>query len=135
MCSKKKAVLKNFSVFTGKQLFWSLFLVKLQLLVFKPTTLLKRDSNTGVFLCILHIFICELISGSISNLYAKFWNLRTAASDYSFISVIYLFSAVSLQLWRNKPRPQDALGTRLMKKNYDILWWGKCSLKLDYVIQ
>ena len=29
-CSVKKAVLKNFSIFTGKQLCWSLFLMKLQ---------------------------------------------------------------------------------------------------------
>ena len=30
-CSVKKAVLKNFSNFTGKHLFWSLFLIKLHL--------------------------------------------------------------------------------------------------------
>ena len=37
----------------------------------------------------------------IESIFAKFWNLRTAASDYSFILVIYLFSAVSLQLWKS----------------------------------
>ena len=42
--SLKKDVLKNFANFTGKHLFWSLFLIKLH------TPLLKRDSNTGVFL-------------------------------------------------------------------------------------
>ena len=36
----KKGVLKIFAIFTGKHLYWCLFL----------TTLLKRDSNTGVFL-------------------------------------------------------------------------------------
>ena len=46
-CSIKKAVLENFPNFTGKHLCWSLFLMKLQ--AFRPTTLLKRDSNTGVF--------------------------------------------------------------------------------------
>ena len=49
----KKAVLKNFAIFSGKQLCWGLFLI------------LKRDSNTGVFLCILQIFIyfeiCEML--------------------------------------------------------------------------
>ena len=35
-CSTKKAVLKNFAMFIGKQLCWSLFLI------------IKRDSNTGV---------------------------------------------------------------------------------------
>ena len=32
--------LKNFLIFTRKHLYWSL----------RPTTLLKRDSNTGAFL-------------------------------------------------------------------------------------
>ena len=39
---------KNFANFTGKHLCWSLFFTKLQ--VFRPATLLKRDSYTGVFL-------------------------------------------------------------------------------------
>ena len=64
----KKAVLKNFAIFTGKQLCWSLFLIKLQ--AFRLATLLKRDSNTGVFLCILRSFI-----------YVEKY-LRTAAPDY-----------------------------------------------------
>ena len=41
-----KTGLKNFTNFTGKHLCWTLFLIKLQ--PFRPTTLLKRDSNTGV---------------------------------------------------------------------------------------
>ena len=40
---KKKAVLKNFAIFTGKHLCWSLFFN-----FFKKV--LKRDSNTDVFL-------------------------------------------------------------------------------------
>ena len=44
----KKGVVKNFANFTGKHLCWSLFLITLQ--VFRPTTLLKRYSNTDVFL-------------------------------------------------------------------------------------
>ena len=47
-CSIKKAVLKNLSIFIGKQLCWSLFLIKLPF--FRPATLLERDSNTRVFL-------------------------------------------------------------------------------------
>ena len=49
--SVKKCVLKNFAIFTGKHLRWSLSLIKLQ--AFSPAALLKRDSNTGVFLCIM----------------------------------------------------------------------------------
>ena len=47
-CFVKEGVLKNFANFTGKRLRWSLFLVKRQ--DFWLATLLKRDSNTGVFL-------------------------------------------------------------------------------------
>ena len=42
-CSVKKGVRKNFPNFTGKHLCWSLFL-------------LKRDSNTGIFLWNLRSF-------------------------------------------------------------------------------
>ena len=45
-CSLKKLFLKFQKI--GKHLCWSLILIKLQ--PFRPTTLLKRDSNTGVFL-------------------------------------------------------------------------------------
>ena len=41
-------VLKKFPSFTGTHLCWSFFLIKPQAL--RPATLLKRDSNTGVFL-------------------------------------------------------------------------------------
>ena len=52
--SVKKGVHKNFGNFTRKHLSWSLFLIKLQ--VFRPATLLKRNSNTGVLLWNLQIF-------------------------------------------------------------------------------
>ena len=41
-------VLKNLTNFTGKHLYWSHFLIKMK--TWKPTTLLKRGSITGVFL-------------------------------------------------------------------------------------
>ena len=44
----KKAVLTNFTIFTGKHLCWSIFFEKLQ--PFTTVALLKRDSNTCVFL-------------------------------------------------------------------------------------
>ena len=40
--------LKNFANFKGKHLCWSLFLIKL--LAFRSATLLKRETNTEVFL-------------------------------------------------------------------------------------
>ena len=44
----KKVVLKHFQIFTGKHLSWSLYLIKFK--AFRPPTLLKIDSNTGVLL-------------------------------------------------------------------------------------
>ena len=41
-------------IITGKNLCWSLFLIKAQ--AFMPAILLKTDSNTGVFLWILRTF-------------------------------------------------------------------------------
>ena len=49
--SFKADVFKNFSIFTGKNLCWSLFAIKLP--ACKPANLLKRDSKTSVFLLIL----------------------------------------------------------------------------------
>ena len=43
-CSSKQVFLKYFTIFTGKHLCWSLFLIKLQ--AWRP--LLKRDSNTNL---------------------------------------------------------------------------------------
>ena len=50
--SAKKDVLTNFASFTRKHLCWSLFLIK-----FNKTTLLKRESNTDVFLWNLRNFL------------------------------------------------------------------------------
>ena len=50
----KIGALNVFAIFTGKHLCRSLFLKKLQVL--KPASLLKGDSNTGVFLWILQNF-------------------------------------------------------------------------------
>ena len=47
-------VLKNFAIFTGKKLRWSLYFINLQ--AFRPGTFLKRDSNISVFLWKLRNF-------------------------------------------------------------------------------
>ena len=47
----KMGVPKNFAIFTKKHMCWNLFLLRLQ--PWRPTTLLKKDSNTGIFLWIL----------------------------------------------------------------------------------
>ena len=50
----KKGILRKFANFTGEQLCWSLFLI--ELVTFRLATLLKRDSNTDVFLWNLRDF-------------------------------------------------------------------------------
>ena len=70
-CSNKKGVLKNFAVFTGKHLCWNLLLIKLQ--AFRPATLLKRDSNKGVFLWILPNFYEHVFWRTSANGCFWFW--------------------------------------------------------------
>ena len=70
----KKGVFRNFASFTGSQLWWSLFLIELQIL--KPAALLEIDSNTDVFLWDLQDHLI--------------WSLRTSASE------IYRFTWTSL---------------------------------------
>ena len=53
-CSVKKVVLKYFTVFTGKNLCSSLFLMKMQ--AWRPAMSLKWDTNTCVFLWKLRNF-------------------------------------------------------------------------------
>ena len=91
-CSVKKGVLKNFANVTGKNLCWSLFLIKLQfwrpaiLLKKTPTQVvsceicklfknnyLKRDFNVGVFLWILWIIQEHLFCRGSTN--GWFWSI------------------------------------------------------------
>ena len=67
-CSTKKAVLKNFAMFTRKHLLWSLFLIKVQ--TFRPANLLKW-TPTQTFCC----EYCEIFK---STYFKK--HLWTAAS-------------------------------------------------------
>ena len=50
----KRAVVKNFAIFTGKHLCWSLFLMKLQ--AWRPAILLKRDPTQVFYYEYLEIF-------------------------------------------------------------------------------
>ena len=72
----KISVPKNFPKLTGNYLCWSLFLINLQA---KPATLLKRDSNTSVFLWILRDFWEDL-----------WWLLLTYLHSLFFIYPIFL---------------------------------------------
>ena len=60
----KIGALTNFTIFTRKHLCWSLFLIKWQ--TWPSASLLKRDSNTGVFLWILRNFLEHLFLQDIT---------------------------------------------------------------------
>ena len=64
----KKALLKNFSIFTGKYLRWNIFLNKVATL--QACNFIKRDSNTGVS--------CEYFEIFKNTYFEK--HLRTTAS-------------------------------------------------------
>ena len=87
-CSVKKGVLKNLTNFTEKQMWWSLFSIKFQ--TFSPATLLKIDSDTGVFLWIMRIFWEYLFS-------------RTSVNDYfsrsGCLCLIWCFDIVFWTIW------------------------------------
>ena len=83
----KKDVLKSFAIFSGKHLYWSLFLKKLK--VFGSATLLNRDSNTGDFLWILQNFWEHLFwrtSKRCSDIKRNQWNVLS----------IFMFSCTNL---------------------------------------
>ena len=73
-CPVKKGFLKIFSNFfanlTGKHLCWSLSLTKLQ--AFRTATLLKRESNRGIFLSNLQNVFEHLFKRTSAN--NCFWN-------------------------------------------------------------
>ena len=61
----KIGALKNFAAFTGKHRFWSVSWMKL--LAWRSVNILKRDSNTGVFLWILRNFYGHLFWRTSAN--------------------------------------------------------------------
>ena len=84
--------IKNFAIFTGKHLFWGLFLIKLQ--ASRPATFLKRDSNTSVSCeyCELCSFMQWTLSIS-SALYLKLLsipNKKLGPLDICVLSKLFL---------------------------------------------
>ena len=94
-CSIKKAALKDFAIFKGKHLCWSLFLIK----AFRPAILLKRNSNTGVLLRILqnilrtpvlkNICECLLLKLILVFVFIEFLLLEEKLKKLFFCSVTF----------------------------------------------
>ena len=109
-CSIEKAVFKNFAIFTGKHLCWSLLLIDLQVL--KPLNLLKGEC-CKIFKNTILMKICEqlllqflLLTGNISC-----WVLVSALNSIGFLqrssSSFKKFSLVCLVvgssfIWKGK---------------------------------
>ena len=93
----KKAALKNFVIFTGKNLCWSHFLIKLQ--ASRPETLLKKDSNT--------VFSCEYCEIFKSTCFEE--HLPPAASVNYFVKLINDRYSVQnkISLFSNFQNPPD----------------------------
>ena len=99
-------LLENFANFRGKDLCWSLFLIKL--LVWRSATLLKWDSKTGV---ILSCEICEILKNiffyrtspvAASERLKKWFYFRTKAVFNCWISWFFWshFSSISKKIQR-----------------------------------
>ena len=76
-CSVRRGVLVNFAKFTGKHMCQSVFFNKVA--GFRPATLWKRDSGTGVFLWILphfkeHLSRTPLVAASESIVISIIFN-------------------------------------------------------------
>ena len=70
--SIEKAVLKNFAIFTGKRLCWSLLLIDLRDL--RPATFLKRDSITGEYCKIfINTYFDDNLQTTASAVPASYW--------------------------------------------------------------
>ena len=82
----KIRVLKNFAIFTVKHLRWSLFLIKQ--LAFRAVTLLKGDSITGLFLCMLQ----KLFRSAFYIKHLR-WLLLNSRSVCLFTGLVFIMSA------------------------------------------
>ena len=110
-CIVEKDVHKNFTNFTGEHLCWSLFLAKL--LVWGPSTLLKRNSIADVFQSNLQHF-----SGHL------FW--RTFVSDcFCIFMCFYLQCMKKIHAWL-EPSSSYIMGK-------DFIWGRDLNIAINIV--
>ena len=84
-CSVKKGVFKNFANFTVKHMCWSFFLIKLR--AFRNATLLKRDSNTIIFVWNFQNFLEHL-----------FWRTSVNGRFCFKSTIVYAFMPLCLYI-------------------------------------
>ena len=104
----KIGVLSTFPNFTKKDQCWNLFYIKLQ--AWKPATLLKRDSNTSVFLWNLSNFhkqfLLQITSGGCFWEMFMFWfnlaHINKILTDFYILHIPHLATGIKLLLSKNK---------------------------------
>ena len=101
----KIGILKNFTIFTRKHLYWILFLIKLQ--SWRPITLLKRDPNAGAFL-----WISRISQNSIFY--------RTPLVTASGVSAINALKCMEFSIFSRKIVSND-IGSTIL--NISVTWW------------
>ena len=111
----KIGALKDWAIFTGKHLCWSLFFIKLQ--VFSPATLLKRDSNTVVFLWML-------------------WNFYWVIFIESLFHKIPLLAASTAQKMKISLRISSVNATKsLVSGGFGHIYWRNYQWKTSFFVQ
>ena len=120
ICSVKKVVLKNFANFTGKNLCWSLFLIKLQFQ--GPATLLKKTSTK--------VLPCEICEPFKSNYFEEHLWMSTSKLYLKKESNI-VFSCKFSELFKNNYLVKDlqtagsetAVWGSLFNKTASLMAW------------
>ena len=98
--------LKNFAMVTEERLCWSLFSTKFQ--VWKPVTLLKRDSSPSDFLWILHnflkqLFLYNICEGYFCNYPISNWRLTSTSFVNMSASIKSAISTINASFLANWP--------------------------------
>ena len=133
MCSIKQAVLKNFTIFTGKHLCWSLFLIKLQAWgPEKACNFVKKTPAQGFFLWILqnfheHLFWKTSVNGcfSLFHIYQCIFTLKGDISKLPCEMSIWQYAHTSVFLQTSKTcSPQ----------NYDVFRYIATTFLYSYFL-
>ena len=99
-CSIVKAVFKNFAIFTGKHLCWSLLLIVLR--ASRPATFLKRDSNTGKHLCLSLLLRKSQVvkpANLLKGEYCKIFNNTILMKICEQLPLQFLLLTVNISFW------------------------------------
>ena len=87
--------IKNFAIFTWEDLFWGLFLIKLQ--VFRPATFLKSDPNKGVSCGFCEVFKNSFLYRKIPE--AALWQSYHSTVKSARVFLIWFCAFTCFRTW------------------------------------